>query len=230
MAGCFFDRIPDLVSHAGSWLGHFIFNFQTLITGLMALGAAYYAGSPVWRQLKDSNLQTRILHRETLASLLREGMERFARIEKEIWPLLSEADRITSDPIGEPVEIDDQTAFYLAQKLRGEGDWYFTILRSTETEEIERTKAEFSAAYIDLIGTLDDVHWPAHNDQHGEDYSLSDDQWREIMRKSDEGQILASMKVTETRKAFRELQSAQAEWVKLYRAKIAQLDQDIAAA
>ena len=55
-----------LLSVIWAGAGTFIYNYQTLIAGVLAIGAAWYAGAPVWRQLKDSNLQTRIMHRETL--------------------------------------------------------------------------------------------------------------------------------------------------------------------
>jgi len=40
------------------------------------------AGIPVWRQLRDSNLQTRISHRETLATLLRDALRRYEKVEE----------------------------------------------------------------------------------------------------------------------------------------------------
>ena len=64
--------------------GTFIYQYQTLVTGILAIGAAWYAGAPVWRQLKDSNLQTSIMHRETLAIRQREAEERAARVAKAI--------------------------------------------------------------------------------------------------------------------------------------------------
>lgn len=61
-------------------MGCLVYDFQTLLTGLVALGVAVVAGIPVWRQLKDTNLQTRISHRETLANLLRDTLQRYANV------------------------------------------------------------------------------------------------------------------------------------------------------
>lgn len=104
------------VGHA---VGHWIYSFQTLITGAAAIGAAWYAGAPVWRQLKDSNLQTHMMHRETLAMRLREAEERSARVAKAIDDPLWTAQRVTSDPAGEPVEIGDHDAHGVEQMIHG---------------------------------------------------------------------------------------------------------------
>ena len=60
-------------------IGCFIYDFQTLLTGAVAIGVAIVVAIPVWRQLKDINLQTRISHRETLANLLRDALRRHQR-------------------------------------------------------------------------------------------------------------------------------------------------------
>ena len=100
---------------AAQAVGHWIYDFQTLITGAAAIGAAWYAGAPVWRQLKDSNLQTRIMHRETLSMRLREAEERAARVAKAIDEPLWQAQRVTSDPAGDPVEIGEHDAHGVEQ-------------------------------------------------------------------------------------------------------------------
>src|SRR5687767_10483627 len=108
-----------LLSALWAGAGTFIYNYQTLITGVLAIGAAWYAGAPVWRQLKDSNLQTRILHREALTIRLREAEERADRVAKAIDDPLWEAQDLTSDPAGEPLEIDEHDAFKLEQMIEG---------------------------------------------------------------------------------------------------------------
>jgi hypothetical protein len=110
-------------------VGCFIYDFQTLLTGASAIFVAVVAGIPVWRQLKDTNLQTRISHRETLATLMRDALARYAKVDKGISEPLSTADGATSHPDGEPVEIDPHDAHHLEQMFNGVLDWYLVISR-----------------------------------------------------------------------------------------------------
>jgi hypothetical protein len=209
-------------------VGDWIYDFQTLITGAAAIGAAWYAGAPVWRQLNDSNLQTRIMHRETLATRLREAEERAARVAKAIDEPLWQAQRVTSDPAGEPIEIGEHDAHGVEQMLLGTLDWYLVTLEGTEDAQVETAKAGLKAALKDLTDTLSDVHWPAHNDQSGEDYSMTDEEWAEVLRRADEGVKLANEKVSAAWKANRAVKGAQKAIIDGLRKQIAALDQSIA--
>lgn len=208
--------------------GNFIYNYQTLITGILAIGAAWYAGAPVWRQLKDSNLQTRIMHRETLAIRLREAEERAARVAKAIDDPLWKAQDVTSDPAGEPLEISEHDAFGVEQLIEGRLDWYLVTLEGTEDAPVEEAKAALKSALKDLTDTLSDVHWPAHNDQSGEDYSMTDTEWAEVLQKAEDGKKLATAKVSAAWKANRALKDAQQASIDGLRRQIAALDQSIA--
>ena len=208
--------------------GCFIYNFQTLIAGVSAIDAAIYAGAPVWRQLKDSNLQTRILHRETLASLLRESQERYSRVSRDIEPALMDLDQLTTDPIGEPIEIDEHDAHGMEQRIYGALNWYLVVLKGTETEQIEAAKEALSASLDDLTSTLNDVHWTAHNEQHDEDHSISNEDWAELLQRADKAKLLAAEKTRVARVALRILQTTQGDWIKTLRSQISKLDLSIA--
>lgn len=147
----------------GFWCG--VYDFQTLITGALAIAVAITAGIPVWRQLKDTNLQTRISHRGTLAELLRDALRRYARVDASIGEPLTTASRVTSDPGGEPIEIDPHDAHHLEQIFSGVLDWYLVVLADTETAESETEKKALRAALERLTDTLGEAHWADHNDQ-----------------------------------------------------------------
>lgn len=208
----------------------FVYDFQTLITGLVAIGAAYYAARPVWRQLADSNLQTKIQHRETLASLMREAQDRFGRVHKSVADPLVELDRLTVDPVGNAEAIGAEDAFAIEQRLQGELDWYLVGLRATEAETIETAKVALKEAMDDLLRTLNDVHWIVHNEQHDEDHSIPDAEWAEIVQRSEKAELLVSEKGAAVRTAMRALEAAQRQWTADLRARIAKLDLAIAAA
>jgi len=182
----------------------------------------------VWRQLKDSNLQTRIMHRETLAIRLREAEERAMRVAKAIDDPLWAAQRVTSDPRGDPVEISPHDAFGVEQMILGALDWYLVTLEGTEDAPVETAKAALKSALKDLTDTLSDVHWPDHNDQSGEDYSLTNEEWAEVLRRATEGAAQATAKVSAAWKANRSLKDAQQASIDGLRRQIAALDQSIA--
>jgi hypothetical protein len=211
-------------------VGVAIYDFQTLIAGVLAIGAAYYAARPVWRQLKDTNLQTKIQHRETLAALAREAQDRFARVRKSVADPLTDLDRLTIDPAGNVEAIGAEDAFAIEQHLQGELDWYLVGLKGTEADGIEVAKAALKTAMDDLLHTLNDVHWIHHNEQHDEDHSIPDDEWAQINQRSKEAETLTAEKGSTVRAAVRALEAAQWKWTSDLRARIARLDLEIAAA
>ena len=208
-----------------SGLRWFVYHYQTLLTGLLAIGAAWYAGAPVWRQLTDSNLQTRMLHRETLAMRMAEEENLTNYLKKVIERPLYEAGRVTSDPDGGPIKVDSNHAFHVESLITVARDKAETSLRNNFDQGVERAKLALMSALDDLATTLDDVSVPARIDQH--EYNLSDEQWKEIEQKAEEAETLAAAKVSEAWTAYKELQTAQTSLIDGLRRQIAQLDESI---
>lgn len=208
----------------------FIYDFQTLLTGAAAIIVAVFAGIPVWRQLKDTNLQTRISHRETLAALLRDALRRYARVQKSLKEPLSAASRATSYPDGEPIEIDPHDAHHLEQMLHGVLDWYLVVLADTEHADIEAKKTELKDALTKLGYTLNDAHWADHNDQTDEDRDTPDDEWARIVARCAEAKIEAAERVGQAEAAYRALCGAQEAWIQSLRSQLARLDRQITSA
>lgn len=211
-------------------VGCFIYDFQTLLTGAVAIGVAIIAGIPVWRQLKDTNLQTRISHRETLATLLRDALARFAKVQTALREPLSMADRLTFYPDGEPIQIEAEGAHHLEQTFNGLLDWYLVVLADTEHADIEDRKTDLKSAIEKLVSTLTDAHWAEHNFQQDEDHNISDEEWAKIEARCAEAKIEASSRVSAVSTAYRALADAQEAWVRSLRAQIAKLDRQIVAA
>lgn len=207
-----------------------LYEFQTLLTGTAAIVVAIVVGIPVWRTLRDTNLQTRISHRETLAALLRDAVARYDKVGQSIREPLSIASRVTSDPLGDPVLIDPHNAHGVEQRIRGVLDWYLVVLADTEHGEIERFKQALKAALDDLVETLNDVHWPEHNEQVDEDHNIPDAEWAEIVARAQTARIEAASKVAAVEAAWRRLGKAQDDWAQSLRSRIAKLDLQIAAA
>jgi hypothetical protein len=156
-------------------LSCFVYDFQTLLIGAAAIIVAIFAGIPVWRQLRDTNLQTRISHRETLVNLLRDVLRRYEKVDQSIREPLLVASRATSDPDGEAVEIGAEDANHFEQTLPGALDWYLVVLADTEHSDIETRKAALKTALVKLGDTLNDAHWADHNDQQQDNERISDD-------------------------------------------------------
>lgn len=206
----------------------FVYDFQTLLIGVVAIIVAIFAGIPVWRQLKDTNLQTRISHRETLANLLRDALQRFKKVEQSIREPLSAALRVTSDPAGESTEINSHDAHNLEQMFSGVLDWYLVVLADTEHGNIEARKSDLRSALRTLVETLNDSHWADHNDQRDEDNDISDDEWARIVARCAEAKIEASQRVSEVSAAYGALREVHDKWVRSLRGQIAKLDLQIA--
>lgn len=207
-----------------------VYDFQTLITGLAAIGVALVAGIPVWRQLRDSNLQTRISHRETLANLLRDALRRYARVDASIREPLAVASQTTFDPEGEPVPISTEDAHGVGQMLHDALDWYLVVLADTEHRDIETAKTALKAALEELSKTLDEAHWADINDQDQDGERIPDDKWAELVARCAAAKLEAAGKVAATEKAYGDLRKAQEAWTQWLRAQITKLDLQIASA
>lgn len=206
----------------------FVYDFQTLITGAVAICVAIFAGIPVWRQLRDTNLQTRISHRETLTNLLRDALRRYEKVDQSISKPLSVAADVTRHPDGESIEIDAHDAHHLDQMFHGVLDWYLTVLVDTEHGEIEACKAELKTALGTLCATLQDAHWADHNEQQDEDHNIPDDEWVKIIARCAAAKIEVSQRVNEVDKAYEALRAVQDKWIQSLRGQIAKLDLQIA--
>lgn len=142
---------------------------------------------------------------------------------------MSTASRLTSDPIGEPLEIEAEDAHHLESMLHGVLDWYLVTLKDTEHGDIETGKAALKTALDRLVATLGEAHWADHNDQHDEDHDFSDAEWAEIEARCAEAKVEAIDRVNDVEQARRALRDAQQQWVQSLRSQIARLDLEIAA-
>ena len=133
----------------------------------------------------------------------------------------------------EPVSVasdraDDLFLVPSAMHDRGPHRLVLVTLEGTEEARVEEAKAALKAALKDLTDTLSDVHWPAHNDQSGEDYSMTNEEWTEVLQKAEDGKKLATEKVSAAWKASRALKDVQQASIDGLRRQIAGLDRSIA--
>ena len=71
-------------------LSQFIYDYQTLLTGMAALAAAYIAAKPVWRQLRLTQTQANGVLREMLLQRQSEVQSATATLSEMVKKPLSE--------------------------------------------------------------------------------------------------------------------------------------------
>lgn len=204
-----------------------IYDFQTLLTGALAIGVAIIAGVPVWRQLKDSNLQTRISHRETLITLLRDTLSRNSKVKNDIREPMIKARRATTDHCGDPIEIHPEDAHSLEMDFRKALDWYLVSQADTDDHNVEIHKLKLKISIDKLIETLSDAHYVHSNDQSDEYRSYTNGEWAEKCAQSERAKLEASERVGEVAASYRSLEEAQKLWIRALRKRIAELDRQI---
>ena len=206
-------------------IGCFIYDFQTLLVGAAAIVVAIVAGIPVWRQLKDTNLQTRISHRETLAALLRDALQRYGRSRNRLRTAVRGEPRPATQLVSQS-RSKQEDANELENMLHGVLDWYLIALKDTEHNDIEAYKTTLKAALDRLAKILGDAHWADHNEQQDEDHDIPDDEWARIV--CAQAKIDTSERVTEVTAAYRGLPEARRQSIQSLRSQIARLDLQIA--
>lgn len=141
-------------------LGSFLNQFQTLVTGILAVGGVFWATRPVIQQMQDGNLMARISHRETLDGILGDALGRYNKMSSEIESPISNLEAIILNDDGSDNEIEPNDAFGMEQRFSYLSDWYFETLKDTESVDIESAKNEFVEENILLQTFLREIYQP----------------------------------------------------------------------
>lgn len=107
---------------------------------------------------------------------------RYDKVAQSIREPLSITAEVTSDLQRNPVPINPHDAHGAEQRLRGVLDLYLVVLADTEHSDVERCKQGLKAALDHLVETLNDVHWPEHNDWVDEDHDISEPDGQKFWR------------------------------------------------
>lgn len=157
---------------AMSGIGQFLYDWQTLIGSGLALVAAYVAVKPVYAQLELTRTQSNGVLREMLLSRQLEVEQAGAAIMKHVAKPIRDLSIFlewNDDDIGEHDAFGHWQLLGTAEGyLRGGYRW-------RDSEAVEAAKANLLDKIDALLTILNDVHAPAHTDQSGEDYSMSDE-------------------------------------------------------
>jgi hypothetical protein len=183
-------------------LGQFIYDYQTLIGAFIALGAAYWAAYPVYEQLKATQTQANGVLRDMLLQRQSEIQKaRASTTEKVGRPLNNLSLNLGVD--GEVVELNAEEAFGHDQGLSQAAEWLRRGYGWRDSPRVEAAKGAAENELDNLVNLLNDIHAPAHVDQVGEDYAMTDEEWTEFVARGVTAQAALPAALTAAQTAYR---------------------------
>jgi hypothetical protein len=192
----------------GTW--QCIYAYQTLIAGVLAIVAAIIAAMIAWRQLSSMRVQSDVLVIELLKQQIgrvkgsREWVgKQLKTFDNDVLQGAEEFDRFKNGA------VDAHWAF--DQGSRG----------TRLVDEVEQLREEWRlpdaldvalgtaiTRLRELSDTLDKIHRPASQDQSGEDYEFSDEQWAAIKDEAKQAEGQVSGLADQLYRALKSLESA----------------------
>jgi len=185
-------------------IGTFIYDYQTLIAGGLALAAAYLAAKPVWRQLALTQTQSNGVLREMLLHRQVEVQQARAALMENVGSKLFDLEHLLGwEDEAEPISEHD--AFGNDQILSQSISWLRTGYHWRDRSQVEAARVELIGKIDALLQTLEAIHAPAHTDQHDEDHSISDEDWVAFLARGESAKGEVGGSVGAARAAFNSL-------------------------
>lgn len=172
---------------AAMGIGQFIYNYQTLITGVLAVGAAYMASRPVYRQVELMQIQSNGVRRELLLQRQLEIEQACVAVKEKVGKALSDLSREFDCYAEEDLEFRLKACQARNHDLSisRAASWLEMRCKWRDNVEAETRKASLIEALEKLTGFLKDFHYPADQEQHDEHNSISDSNWTDFLAKSE---------------------------------------------
>lgn len=174
--------------NCGEMIANFLYNWQTLITGGLALGAAYYAGRPVYRQLALMRAQNNVMVRETIGHMILQLDAYRDRVHDIMSKRLVEVHTAVHHftEYGQTNNIDEwanqtQTEFWHAHS-----ELKALFVQSRDVEAIEGRKAALLASIELFTGICWDIYRPEYATWHPEECNWTDEEWETFNARSNE--------------------------------------------
>jgi hypothetical protein len=213
-----------------SALGCFVYNYQTLIAGLIAvvaaIGAALYAARPVWRQLAAMSIQTNTGLRDFLQDRIRIisvrrkwFADRFVSFGNEVSSAINRAETF------EGGDVNPHWAFDQDQKVS-------TLLDDVRRFREERrdppaidTGLEEVITRLELLqGTFHTIHRTSSMAQSDQDYAISDEEWAGMEAAIPQAEKDLSEVASAFAEAVKRLDGAFSDELKSLRERVRQVD------
>jgi hypothetical protein len=207
------------------FLASVLYNYQSLAAGLIALGAAYIAAAPVWRQLERMSVQTNAMFRDYLADRVRDLSRRRKWLDEQLDPFELEVGRRVYEMRELEAHLDIQWVFQ--QSLITS-----QLIAELEKHEPERRDPAAIAVATDelmssldgLKKTLDAIHRPASSGQSGEDWSYTDEEWSVIKKAAESADAELDGSVSRFSRDVKRLDEAIGLQLKMLRDRIKRTD------
>lgn len=201
-------------------------DWQTLVVGILALAAAWWAARPVYRQLRETETQSNATLRDVL-------VPRVAELERHKERALAPSREAVTNLVREFHEMDEaeltafkeEAAFDHWQMVRSAADDFkeFRVWRF-DVPSIESLKEPVAVALAHLTDRLDDIHRPASTDQEGENYAYTDQEWEAIKQRGLAARLVLPETIGEWREASDALTKAYDDEAGKLRRRIVELD------
>lgn len=203
----------------------FIYDYQTLLTGVAALAAAYIAAKPVWRQLRLTQTQANGVMREMLLQRQSEVNKAAEALTEHVKKPLNELGQALFWPDGEAALLDEHHAFHHDQSISRAVGWLRLDSQHRHSSMVEAALQRLIPQIDHLLNVLDDIHRPAHTDQHDEDHSFSDDAWAAFLARGEAAKGEVEGALAETTRALDATFSSLASEAATIKARLKELDE-----
>lgn len=206
--------------------GGLLERWQTLIAGLLALGAAGISAYPMWKQLQRMSVQSNAVFRDFLDNKLRSlvaGEQQIEGMYRELNRALFEYFFLDDDP---KADVNVHFAFAREQDLNtlvcGLRD-YLEANRSPAV--IEDDIRQLRSISETLSEQMRLIHYTTSTDQSGDDYAYSNDDWNDLIAQGAAAELEVHRTASQFEKATRKLEGAFKKEAHRLRDQIAQIDQ-----
>lgn len=184
-------------------IGQLIYDYQTLITGVGAIGAAYIAARPVYSQLSMMRTQSDGVLREMLLQRQLEVRQAHDASQKKVGERLSKlAEEYYWDEAPDELRLSEPQAHFYGQHISGAASWLRRHYQWRDNVEAEGAKNDLVEKLDRLIHILNDISAPASTDQVDEDRAILDDQWTAFLQRGEDAKIEVYPALREARSAL----------------------------
>lgn len=191
-------------------LGQFIYDYQTLIGAGAAIVAAYIAVRPVWRQLELTQTQANGVLREMLLQRQAELQQAQSALQDNVGKPLNELSFELDVEAGGD-RITEHEAHHHDMGLSRAVSWVRQHYQWRDSTPAETARNSLIEKIDALLMLLSDVHAPAHTDQVGEDYAMSDEEWTAFVARGEQAKDEVPTALADAQRAYREFWSSLSE-------------------
>jgi hypothetical protein len=210
--------------YTGAW--KLLYDWQTLATGLLALLAASIAAWPVWRQIRNQQLQSAVMAREVL-------LMRIAAIEARRDTTRKKLDGVTSDFMRriyphEWVAEPDISPEWASEAEQIVNEVLAALTANQETsfdgELIDTKRRVVIGQAKELSACLSEIHAPHSHDLDDPELNLSTEQIAAVQAAATGAEGNLEQRISAVGKSSRELDAAFEVSLERIRARIRQID------